>query len=67
MRVSHRRILCPPPQHPLPPPHAQPGDPAPDGQSYIAASYVKWLEVGATQQWQGGARLRPTDRQLGDR
>ncbi|GFR43452.1 hypothetical protein Agub_g4535 [Astrephomene gubernaculifera] len=31
---------------------SQPGDPAPDGQSYIAASYVKWLESA-------GARVVP--------
>lgn len=30
----------------------QPGEPAPDGQSYIAASYVKWLESA-------GARVVP--------
>ena len=31
---------------------SQPGDPAPPGQSYIAASYVKWLESA-------GARVVP--------
>lgn len=31
---------------------SQPGEPAPDGQSYIAASYVKWLESA-------GARVVP--------
>jgi len=32
----------------------QPGAPAPEGSSYIAASYVKWIEVRAEGGWGGG-------------
>jgi gamma-glutamyl hydrolase len=36
---------------------SQPGDPAPDGASYIAASYVKWVESA-------GARVVPIEYDL---
>jgi gamma-glutamyl hydrolase len=38
---------------------SQPGDPAPEGYSYIAASYVKWVESA-------GARVIPIEFDLTD-
>jgi hypothetical protein len=40
--VTHNALATP---APLPCTCQQPGDPAPRGDSYIAASYVKWIEV----------------------
>lgn len=41
--------------HSTPLQHPQPGDPAPEGSSYIAASYVKWVEVS----WDKKKRIAP--------
>jgi gamma-glutamyl hydrolase len=41
-----------PTRRPPPPLPRQPGEPAPEGSSYIAASYVKWIEAA-------GARVVP--------
>jgi gamma-glutamyl hydrolase len=38
---------------------SEPGDPAPEGYSYIAASYVKWVESA-------GARVIPIEFDLTD-